>query len=230
MELDLNLDLDFDSFDAFDGEDGKSSEDCFESEQEYKKARRRTEECTELSKGYEYRRCYSEVHMLEAMKHVRLQEGYTYNFITGGDTDSLSFLKVVLNQHNLDYLLLSTWCMAAEDVLQIQQWFYEGRIKRLDMYLGRLFKKTYRVEWRMIKKFYDANPGVGRAIVFRNHSKTYAGYNEAENFYFGIQSSANINTNPNTEQGSITVSKGIFDFYKQFFDSIMNDGPEDEEC
>lgn len=104
-----------------------------------KRAHRRTKECTELSQRYEYRRAFSEVKLLEAMQYVKLQDHTTYNFITAGDVDSLSYLKVVLNQHDLDYCLLSTWCMAAEDILQVRQWYEQGRIKKLDMYLGEIF-------------------------------------------------------------------------------------------
>lgn len=185
-----------------------------------KRAHRRTKECTELSQRYEYRRAFSEVRMLEAMRYVRLQDGCTYNFITAGDVDSLTYLKVVLNQHDLDYLLLSTWCMAAEDILQLQQWFDEGRIKRMDMYLGEIFPGSYKIEWAMVKKFYREHPEAGRVAIFKNHSKIYAGCSEGENFYFGIQTSANINTNPRTEQGSITVDRGLFEFYKEYFDGI----------
>ena len=39
---------------------------------ESKRAHRRTKECTELSQRYEYRRAFSEVRMLEAMKYVPL--------------------------------------------------------------------------------------------------------------------------------------------------------------
>lgn len=187
---------------------------------EAKRVHRRTKECTELSQRYEYRRAFSEVRMLEAMKYVQLQDGCTYNFITAGDVDSLSFLKVVLNQHNLDYMLCSTWCMAAEDILQIQQWHEAGRIKKFDMYMGEIFPGSYKIEWNMVKKFYAEHPDVGRVAVFKNHSKIYAGCNVADGFYFGIQTSANINTNSRTEQGSITVDKGIFDFYKDYFDGI----------
>ena len=67
-----------------------------------KRAHRRTKVCTELSQRYEYRRAFSEVRMLEAMKYVKLRQGHTYNFITAGDVDSLTYLKVVLNQHDLD--------------------------------------------------------------------------------------------------------------------------------
>lgn len=187
-----------------------------------KRAHRRTKECTELSQRFEYRRAFSEVSMLEAMKYVTMQNGCTYNFITAGDVDSLTYLKVVLNQHDLDFMLCSTWCMAAEDILQLQQWYEAGRIKKFDMYLGEIFPGSYRIEWAMVKKFYHAHPEAGRAAVFKNHSKIYAGCNFADDFYFGIQTSANINTNPRTEQGSITIDRGLFEFYKEYFDGIKS--------
>lgn len=187
-----------------------------------KRAHRRTKECTELSQRFEYRRAFSEVSMLEAMKYVTMQKGCTYNFITAGDVDSLTYLKVVLNQHDLDFMLCSTWCMAAEDILQLQQWYEAGRIRKFDMYLGEIFPGSYRIEWAMAKKFYQAHPEAGRAAVFKNHSKIYAGCNVADDFYFGIQTSANINTNPRTEQGSITIDRRLFEFYKEYFDGIKS--------
>ena len=187
-----------------------------------KRAHRRTKACTELSQRYEYRRAFSEVRMLESMQYVKLQDGVTYNFITGGDVDSLTYLKIVLNQHDLDYALCSTWCMAAEDILQLQEWYTAGLIRKLDMYVGEIFPNSCKVEWSMVKGFYDAHPEAGRVAVFRNHSKIYAGCNEKEKFYFGIQTSANINTNPRTEQGSITIDKGIYEFYREYFDGIIS--------
>ena len=174
-----------------------------------KRAHRRTKACTELSQRYEYRRAFSEVRMLESMQYVKLQDGVTYNFITGGDVDSLTYLKIVLNQHDLDYALCSTWCMAAEDILQLQEWYTAGRIRKLDMYVGEIFPNSYKVEWSMVKGFYDAHPEAGRVAVFRNHSKIYAGCNEKD-------------TNPRTEQGSITIDKGIYEFYREYFDGIIS--------
>lgn len=109
---------------------------------------------------------------------------------------------------------------AAEDVLQVQQWFEEGEIKKIDMYLGEIFAHSYKIEWQMVKEFYNARPDAGRVATFRNHSKIYAGCNYDEAFYFGIQTSANINRNPRTEQGSITIDKGIFEFHKEYFEGI----------
>lgn len=183
---------------------------------------RRTTACTELSSRYQYRRAFSEVKLLEAMKYVKPEKGVSYNFITAGDVDSLSYLKVVLNWYNLDYVLCSTWCMAAEDILQLQEWHEAGRIKRLDMYLGEIFPGSYKIEWEMVKAFYKQHPDAGRAAIFRNHSKIYAGANYAEDFYFGIQTSANINTNQRTENGNITIDQGLFEFYKDYFDGIIS--------
>lgn len=185
-----------------------------------KKAKRHSTMCTEISTRYEYRRAFSEVKMLEAMRYEELKDGFSYNFITGGDCDSLTYIKVVLNKYDLDYLLCSTWCMAAEDILQLQEWYEQGRIKKIDMYVGEIFPNSYRIEWRMCKEFYAKHPEAGRIAVFRNHSKIFACCNESKGFYCGIQTSANINTNPRTEQGCIVVDKGIFDFYKSYFDGI----------
>lgn len=203
-------------------DDGECADTAADTAAGARKARRRTKACEELSLRYEYRRAFSEVSLLDAMRHQPLREGCSYNFITAGDVDSLSFLKVVLDQHDLDFLLCSTWCMAAEDILQLTEWYAAGRVRHVDMYLGEIFPGSYRVEWGMVKDFYREHPEAGRAAVFRNHSKVYAGCNEADGFFFGIQTSANINTNPRTEQGCITVHRGIYDFYRAYFDGIKS--------
>ncbi len=62
--------------------------------------------------------------------------------------------------------------------------------------------------------------GVGRIAVFKNHSKIYAGF--GPKFAFAVESSANINTNPRTENGCITIDRGIYEFYREFFDGIKS--------
>lgn len=74
-----------------------------------KKSHRRVKACEGLSQEYIMQRCWSEVNLLEAMKYQPLKPGLAYHFITGGDVDSLGFLKVVLNQQRvLDYLRIPT--------------------------------------------------------------------------------------------------------------------------
>jgi hypothetical protein len=184
---------------------------------------RRTVACLELSTRHLYRRAFSEVSLLDACNQFDFKDGQSYHFITAGDVDSLSYLKAILRQQPLTYCLLSTWCMAAEDILQLQLWCNEGRIKMLDMYVGEIFPSTYKVEFKMLQEMFandGKNVGGGRLAVFRNHSKIYAGY--GEKFAFGIETSANVNTNPRTENGCITISEEIYQFYRNYFDGIVS--------
>ena len=182
-----------------------------------RKTKRRSTECLERTQNNEYRRAFSETQLLDVTPK-KLKQGYSYNFITGGDVDALSFLKIILRNQKLDYCLFSTWCMACEDILQIEDWLKSGKIKTMDAYVGEIFPGTYRHEWTKLKEIIPKYGG--RIAVFKNHSKIFAGY--GNDFYFGIQTSANINTNPRTENGCITIGKDIFDFYKNYFDGIKS--------
>ena len=214
--MEFNFDNDF-NFD-FDFEEKKEviQEDDLPEE---KKTRRRTTECIELSHHYEMRRAFSESKLLDAMGIEPLKENTSYHFITAGDVDSLSYLKIILLHQNLEYCLFSTWCMSAEDILQFDEWLESGKIKKLDAYVGEIFPNSYKIEWKMLNDLL-AKHNCGRVAVFKNHSKIYAGY--GDKFYFGIETSANINTNPRTENGCITINKDLFQFYKNYFDGIKS--------
>lgn len=183
-----------------------------------KRTHRRHAACIELTERYLYRRAFSELSLLDIIPRD-LKEGHSVHVITAGDVDSLSYLKCVLRVQNLDHCLFSTWCMAAEDILQFDEWLHQGRIKRLDAYVGEIFPTSYKVEWRMLQDLFDRHR-CGRIAVFRNHSKIYAG--TGDKFAFGIETSANINTNPRTENGCITIGRDIYDFYKTYFDGIVS--------
>ena len=73
-----------------------------------------------------YRRAFGETQLLDLVKEFK--KDYQYNFITAGDVDFLSYLKLILRHQNLEYCLLSTWCMALEDVYQIEEFLIQGKI------------------------------------------------------------------------------------------------------
>jgi len=189
-----------------------------ESEEPVKQARRRNTECLIRETKTIYRRAFSETQLLDVLGD-KFMEGHSYHCITAGDVDSLSYLKCVLRQQNLDYCLFSTWCMAADDILQLDEWLTEGKIKRMDAYLGEIFPNTYKFEFKALKTMFEKH-NCGRIAVFKNHSKIYAG--TGEKFAFGIETSANINTNPRTENGCITIGRDIYEFYRNYFDGIIS--------
>ncbi len=171
-----------------------------------------------------YRRAFSETQLLDLVE-LNFKDGESYHFITGGDVDALSYLKLILRQQNLDYCLLSTWCMASEDIFQIKDWLEAGKIKTLDAYVGEIFPNTYKLEYKLLVPLIREHGG--RVAVFRNHAKIFAGY--GNKFAFGIETSANINTNPRTENGCITIGREIYEFYKEYFDGIISFDKEDRE-
>ena len=204
----------------FDEEEQPTADTPSEQEEQptVKRAHRRHAVCIELSERYLYRRAFSEVSLLDILPKD-LQDGHSVHCITAGDVDSLSYLKCVLRVQNLDHCLFSTWCMAAEDILQFDEWLTQGKIKKLDAYVGEIFPSSYKVEWRMLQDLFDKHQ-CGRIAVFRNHSKIFAG--TGDRFAFGIETSANINTNPRTENGCITIGRDIYEFYKSYFDGIVS--------
>ena len=106
--------------------------------------------------------------------------------------------------------------MAADDILQIDEWLESGMIKTMDAYVGEIFPGSYTQEWEALKRVIPKYGGVIK--VFMNHSKIFAGI--GDKYSFGIQTSANINTNPRTENGCITIDDEIYNFYKSYFDDI----------
>lgn len=180
----------------------------------HKKTYRRKAACLELSERYLYRRAFSELTLLD-MLPKELKEGHSIHGITAGDCDSLSYLKCILRaQPHIDHLLFSTWCMTGEDILQIDEWLEQGKIKKMDAYVGDIFQSSYRVEWNMIQDMFKRHQ-CGEARIIFNHSKIYAGTGPL--FAFGIESSANINTNKRTENFCITIGQEIYDFYNDYF-------------
>lgn len=218
------------SFDEWPGMEQKSETKEIEPEQiaeetaEEKKTRRRSTECIVRTDRNIYRKAYSESKLLDAVG-IDFKDGESYHCITAGDVDSLSYLKAVLRQQDLEYCLFSTWCMAADDILQIEEWLESGKIKQIDAYIGEIFPNSYRFEYAKLRDLMIKYRG--RLVCFRNHSKIYAGY--GKKFAFGIETSANINTNPRTENGCITIGRDIFDFYRQYFDGIISIVKLDEE-
>lgn len=165
-----------------------------------------------------YRRFTSERNLQDCVDWT-FQEGCAYHVISGGDIDSLSFLAHILRQQRLSYLLMSTWCMALQDIEELDRYFERGRILRMDSYVGEIFKNSYSNEYDRLCDMHRRRGG--RVAMFRNHSKNFAGFGKAlGGFDFVIESSANVNTNPRTENTVITINGDLARFYKDFFDGI----------
>jgi hypothetical protein len=138
--------------------------------------------------------------------------------ISSGDIDSLSYLAHLLKHRRMNHVALSTWCMAMEDVRRIDAWLQDGTIGRLDAYVGEIFPGQYADEHAALCK--AVRPAGGRVCVFRNHSKLYMCRSGADAWV--IESSANINTNPRTENTTITADVEIYRHHLAYFDGVRS--------
>lgn len=155
---------------------------------------------------------------LEQVLPWHFEKGVAYHCISWGDVDSLTYLRVIVKQQRLEYVILSTWCMAITDVKEIEKWLERGDVGRMDFYVGEIFQASYFEVYLALKELADRYGA--RVCVFKNHAKVMAGF--GEDFDFVIEGSANVNTNPRTEQTCITVDTSLAYFYKDFFDDINN--------
>ena len=178
---------------------------------------RRTTEVLVLSDKFLYRRAFSTLQLLKAITEEDLKLGNSIHVITGGNVDQLSYLELMLMQQPLDYCLISTWVMGEEDIKQIEEWFEQGKLHKVDFYVGEIFPTQYTIGFAMLNNLIKKTE-CGRVAVFRNHSKVIAGY--GARYPFVVETSANVNTNPRTEQGVITIDKGLMEFYKSYYDGI----------
>lgn len=128
----------------------------------------------------------------------------------------MTFLRHVVRQQRLGFCLVSSWCYGVEDVPEMGSWLDRGAVGRFDFYCGEIAKASYAMCAAALGEI--ARRGGGRLGVFRNHSKVMAFY--GEKFDGAILSSANVNTNPRTENTVIARQTEVADFYKAFFDGI----------
>ena len=166
---------------------------------------------------HQARRISSEL-ALEKSLPWHFEQGVSYHCVSFGDVDSLTYLRVIVKQQEVRYAILSTWCMAAEDIKEIDAWLEAGYIKRIDFFCGENFRGTYTNEYNAMKDLCRRHGC--KMSIFRNHSKIMVIY--GERFNAVIESSANVNTNPRTEQTVITLDDGLCDFYLDFFNGIKS--------
>lgn len=163
---------------------------------------------------HEMRRAKAEKTLAEILP-PRFDAGVSWHILSHGDIDALSYLRHALQATHFDFVLLSTWCIATEDMTELHNWLDTGRIDELTLCCGEIFPGSYTAEYEMALKL-EAAFGT-RLIVARNHSKVTLAANHAEAYYLSIESSANVNTNPRIEQTSIHAGRELFEFYRDFF-------------
>lgn len=166
---------------------------------------------------YAYRRAYSELQLLDLLAGELFQEGTCYVFLSRGDVDLMSYLQVVLRMQDVTRLGLSTWNANLPDVSRLVQLHDEGRIGRMDLFLGTVNRVGAEARQNIdeYRRLAEGRDDV-RIVVAKTHIKAFWGIGPA--FPFVITGSANLNTNVNMEAMTVLVSSGAYAFFCDFFD------------
>ena len=162
------------------------------------------------------RKAKSEQALMNAMDWY-FEPGDCYHCFSFGDVDSMTYFKHVLRQQPVLYLALSTWCMAGEDVDDLRKWHRRGMLGRVDFFVGEIFPGSYPEVYTSVCSF--AKECQGRVVVFRNHAKVMAVV--GEKFDVLIESSANVNTNPRSENTVLTCDSSLVADYVDLFNGII---------
>ncbi len=144
--------------------------------------------------------------------------GQIWHCISNGDVDFLSYLRLMVKQQHVRYMLIATWVMQMTDALEMQTWLEKGYVDRIDFYFGEIMPNSYRPVYDKVCK--DLIVQDARVAVFRNHSKVCAGY--GDQYAWAMESSANVVSNPRCENMTISIDEQTADFYKAWYDGIKS--------
>lgn len=166
------------------------------------------------------RRARSEAELAELLPAV-IADGDSWHVASHGNIDALSYLRHLLNGvSHFDYVGMSTWCIARQDLSEISTWLDAGRIGEYSLFAGEIFRSQYGDEYEMVLRMME-DYGV-RFLMAKNHSKVTLALNEQQGYAVVVESSANVNTNPRIEQACVTRSRELLEFYREFFEGLRS--------
>lgn len=213
-ELDFNFGFEFESdFEEYEEPEIEIDEEAEEQAAEAEGAKRRTVQVFKTMTTAKKMRLLSEA-QLDEVAQWNFAPGESYHFISFGDVDALSYLRLIARQQNIRYLCLATWCIAKEDLIEIEDWVKRGIIGRIDFYVGEFTMRRGRGVAAMLHDIAQATGG--RVCRFFNHSKVMVVF--GERFDCVVEGSANVNTNPRCENVCVTVDSDLARFYKRAYD------------
>jgi len=170
-----------------------------------------------MSKRPMERKAQSEKSLEDAIHRWSFREGDSYHCFTFGDVDFMTFVKFILRQQYAPYIAVSSWVISGEDILDLQEWQRRGLIGRIDLFLGEIFERSYPDAYKVARELISQCGG--RLCIIRNHSKLVA--IQGERFNALIESSANMNTNPRSENAVVTVDRRLVEDCIDFLAGIQ---------
>lgn len=150
--------------------------------------------------------------------------GETIRFISAKDGfSSIAFIDFIGWAEGIVNLYVSTFRIGVKQAEDIALLYQRGRIKNAMFVTGRMKNvQSERYDYFNQVKGILNDCGFWMAD-FSNHSKVFLFETEKGNKYV-LETSANLNENPQIEMYILSNSAEVFDFYQQFFTAVKNSG------
>lgn len=146
-----------------------------------------------------------------------LAPGDCYHCFSYGEIDQISYIRHLLKDQRAEYMMIATWAIDTAGVCDLFKWMDDGLIGRLDVWIGDYVRKRHDgKEYRNLLDGVTARGG--KVCCFFNHAKIVVIF--GERYDVVLESSANINWNPRSENAVITVSSELAEFYRDVFYKI----------
>lgn len=141
---------------------------------------------------------------------------------TGGFA-SLSFIKYVADREKIKELTASTLRIGEKQFNYLNGLHRQGKLENARFFIGSIMKSDKRnSKYDYFTRFNQICEKNGWKVAYvRNHSKIIL-MRTKENYYV-LETSSNLNENPQIEQFSFENDKELYDFYENFFNTIGGD-------
>ena len=159
---------------------------------------------------------------IDLARALKVKNGERYNVIVSGNFVFGDFLHAYLTQHHIraERMVITTLSLSSRNIDSLKRLMEKGYIGTLDMVLSIYFYGHER--WQLIPHLYKsldidnrfqlAIAGIHTKIIF---------FETHEGQKIVIHGSANLRSSVNVEQFTIEENPGLYDFYKECFDPVM---------
>ena len=148
--------------------------------------------------------------------------GEQYRIITEKQFNAYALILHLLEDNIVDEMYLAIYRINEPTVNSIIDFIEAGKIKKAVFIISNFFNQTRKPEkWAIkLKDFANNNTNVDHTYI-HNHSKVLAIKTSDENYYI-FEGSGNMSDNARIEQYVYENSKEMFEFHKQWMESLIN--------
>jgi hypothetical protein len=141
--------------------------------------------------------------------------------IGGGNIDAIHSIEIALSfAKKIEEMYVATWSITQDNIESLFSMFDAKKIGSINFILSLFFRGRYKSELEILRAGMETRGQ--RFIIAQNHSKIilmkFPGFNLV------VDGSANFTCNPRIEQINFTNSKELYDFNREWMESVLKMG------